>query len=171
MRLIEKLLLVAIPLFLFSIQCKSQQANLCTVTKIVDGDTLYCSNSSGNEEKVRLIGIDAPESSTNPKTTKDAERTGESIEIIEELGKKSEAFVESLLPVGKEVRLELDVQVRDKYGRTLAYVYLPDGTMLNELIVRKGYAHVMTIPPDVRYQELFLEAERDAKENKRGLWE
>jgi len=171
MRLVKKLLLLAIPLFLFSSYCHSEQTNTCTVTKLVDADTLYCSKGYGKEQKVRLIGIDAPESNKNSKTYRDAERTGDSVESIIELGKKSTTFVKSRLSVGTEVRLELDVQLKDKYGRTLAYVYLPDGSMLNELIVREGYAQVMTIPPNIKYQELFLEAERDARENKRGLWD
>ena len=170
MRLIKNLLLLAIPLFLFSCHSYSEQTTTCTVTKIVDGDTIYCSQGYGKEEKVRLIGIDTPESNKNPKTYRDAERTGESIESIIKLGKKSTAFVRSRLSVGTEIRLELDVQLKDKYGRTLAYVYLPDGSMLNELIVREGYAQVMTIPPNIEYQELFVEAERDARKNKRGLW-
>lgn len=167
----SKLLLLLIPLFLFSSHCHSQQAESCTVTKIADGDTIYCSNGSGKEEKIRLIGIDAPESSANPKTYKDAERTGESIETIEELGKKSKSFVKSKLPQGTTVTIELDVQEKDKYGRMLAYVYLPDGTMLNELIVSAGYAQVMTVPPNIKYQERFIEAEREARDNRRGLWE
>ena len=171
MLLIKKLFVLAIPLFLFSSHCHSEQSNTCTVTKIVDGDTIYCSQGYGKEEKVRLIGIDTPESNKNPKTYRDAERTGESVKSIIELGKKSTAFVKSRLSVSTEVRLELDVQAKDKYGRTLAYVYLPDGSMLNELIVREGYAQVMTIPPNVKYQELFIGAEKEARENKRGLWD
>ena len=171
MRLIKNLLLLAIPLFLFSCHSYSEQSNTCTVTKIVDGDTLYCSKGYGKEEKVRLIGIDTPESNKNPKTHRDAERTGQSVKSIIELGKKSTAFVKSRLSVSTEVRLELDVQAKDKYGRTLAYVYLPDGSMLNELIVREGYAQVMTIPPNIKYQGLFVEAEKYARENKRGLWD
>ena len=170
MPLIKNLLLLLIPLFLFSIQCHSEQTTTCKVTRIVDADTLYCSRGYGNKEKIRLTGIDAPESNKNPKTYRDAERTGESVKSIIELGKKSTAFVKSRLSVSTEVRLELDVQAKDKYGRTLAYVYLPDGSMLNELIVREGYAQVMTIPPNIKYQELFVEAERDARKNKRGLW-
>jgi micrococcal nuclease len=170
MRLIKNLLLVGIPLFLFSCYSYSEQANTCTVTKIVDGDTIYCSQGYGKEEKVRLIGIDTPESNKNSKTYRDAERTGDSVESIIELGKKSTTFVKSRISVGTEVRLELDVQLKDKYGRTLAYVYLPDGSMLNELIVRQGYAQVMTIPPNIKYQGLFVEAERDARESQRGLW-
>ncbi len=171
MRLIKNLLLLAIPLFLFSIHCHYEQTTTCTVTKIVDGDTIYCSKGYGKEQKVRLIGIDAPESNKNSKTYRDAERTGDSVESIIKLGKKSTAFVKSRISVGMEVRLERDVQTQDKYGRTLAYVYLLDGSMLNELIVREGYAQVMTIPPNIKYQGLFVEAERDARKNKRGLWD
>ena len=68
------------------------------------------------------------------------------------------------------VRIELDVQARDKYGSLLAYVYLSNGKMLNEEIVKAGYANLMTIPPNVKYQETFLRAYREARENKRGLW-
>ena len=171
MRLIKNLLLLAITLFLFSCYSYSEQANKCTVTKIVDADTLYCSQGYGKELKIRLIGVDAPEFKRNTKTYSDAERTGDSVESIVELGKKSTAFVKSRISVGTEVRLELDVQLKDRYGRTLAYVYLPDGSMLNELIVRQGYAQVMTIQPNVRYQEMLVEAEKDARENERGLWD
>ncbi|MCH8014437.1 MAG: thermonuclease family protein [Candidatus Dadabacteria bacterium] len=110
MPLIKNLLLLVIPLFLFSCYCHSEQANTCTVTKIVDGDTIYCSKGYGKEQKVRLIGIDTPESNKNPKTYRDAERTGQSVKSIIELGKKSTAFVKSRLSVSTEVRLELDVQ-------------------------------------------------------------
>ena len=66
--------------------------------------------------------------------------------------------------MGTTVKLELDVQPRDKYGRLLAYVYLSDGTMLNALLVQEGYAQVMTIPPNVKYQDLFLKLQREARE-------
>ena len=62
------------------------------------------------------------------------------------------------------------VQDPDKYGRFLAYVYLSSGKMLNEEIVKAGYANVMTVPPNVKHQEAFLRAYREARENKRGLW-
>jgi len=105
---------------IFSSYCHSEQTTTCKVTRIVDGDTLYCSKGYGKEQKVRLIGIDTPESGKNPKTYRDAERTGESVESIIKLGKKSTAFVKSHLSVGTEVRLELDVQLKDRYGRILA---------------------------------------------------
>jgi micrococcal nuclease len=70
---------------------------------------------------------------------------------------------------GQTVRLELDVQERDRYGRLLAYVYLGD-MMVNAEIVAQGYAQVMTIPPNVKYQELFLKLQREARLLQIGLW-
>lgn len=70
---------------------------------------------------------------------------------------------------GKRVRLEYDVEKRDRYGRTLAYVYV-GGVMVNERLVRAGYAQVSTYPPNVKYQERFLVAQREAREAGRGLW-
>ncbi len=70
----------------------------------------------------------------------------------------------------KPVRLEYDVQKKDPYGRTLAYVYLDDGTFVNAVIIKAGYARVMASPPNVKYQELFVKLEKDARDQKRGLW-
>jgi micrococcal nuclease len=70
---------------------------------------------------------------------------------------------------GRAVRLELDVQSRDRYGRLLAYVWVGD-RMVNAELVRGGYAQVMTIPPNVRYQAMFLALQRDARDAGRGLW-
>jgi len=71
---------------------------------------------------------------------------------------------------GKTVRLEFDVQQFDKYGRTLAYVYLEDGTFVNAWLVENGFAQVMTVPPNVKHQEFFLKLQREAREAGRGLW-
>lgn len=71
---------------------------------------------------------------------------------------------------GREVGLEYDVQQRDKYGRVLAYVYLEDGRMFNALLVREGYARVSTYPPNVKYQKLFSELQKEARGNGKGLW-
>jgi len=76
----------------------------------------------------------------------------------------------SLVKKGDKVKIEFDVQKRDKYGRLLGYVYLPGGRMLNEEIVKAGYVSLLTYPPNVKYQERFLKAYREARENKRGLW-
>ena len=72
---------------------------------------------------------------------------------------------------GKRVRLEFDVERFDKYKRILAYVYLLDGTFVNAAIVEQGYASLMTYPPNVKYADLFLRLYREARQNKRGLWE
>jgi hypothetical protein len=71
---------------------------------------------------------------------------------------------------GEEVGLELDVQKIDPYGRLLAYVYLPDGQMFNDTLLRQGYAQVATFPPNVKYVDRFLAAQREAREANRGLW-
>jgi len=68
------------------------------------------------------------------------------------------------------ITLEFDVQERDRYGRLLGYVYLSNGKMLNEEIVKAGYANVMTIPPNVKYKDMFLKAYNYAMESKLGLW-
>jgi micrococcal nuclease len=138
------------------------------VLSVVDGDTLKV-NYNAKEESVRLIGIDAPESRINKKAKQDAQRSGEDLKTITAMGKEATNYVKTLVQPGDIVKIEFDVQRRDKYGRLLAYVYLSDGKMLNEEIVKAGYADLMTIPPDVKYQERFLKAYREARENKRGL--
>ena len=142
----------------------------CAITKIVDGDTVYCTNED-DIQKVRLIGIDAPESIINTKAYKDSKRTGQAIETIKKMGEKSKEFVISRVPIGTRVELEFDIQVKDRYRRTLAYIYLPDGTMLNNLIVKEGYAQVATYPPNIKYQSLFMKSQKKAKLHKLGIWD
>ena len=135
------------------------------VTRVVDGDTLLLENN----ERVRLIGIDTPEMHESDKLNRDAQRSGQSVEAIKELGRESYKFTKKLVE-GKRVSLEFDVERYDKYKRILAYVYLEDGTFLNAEIVRQGYASLMTYPPNVKYADEFLRLYREARENKRGLW-
>lgn len=78
--------------------------------------------------------------------------------------------MKGLVKPGDLLKIEFDVRTRDKYGRLLAYLYLPSGKMLNEEIVKAGYAQLMTIPPNLKYQERFSMAYREARENHRGLW-
>jgi micrococcal nuclease len=148
----------------------SQNQPACIVDRVIDGDTFVCQFSDGKEEHIRLIGVDAPESRRNEKAERDSQRTGQDIETIIAQGKKASGFSKSYLKPGTTVKLELDVEHRDKYWRLLAYTYLPDGTMFNTLLVKEGYAQIMTIPPNVRHQDLFLELQREARENHRGLW-
>lgn len=75
-----------------------------------------------------------------------------------------------MLPVGTRVRYRLGVDPTDRYGRALAYIYLQDGRMFNELLVERGYATPLTIPPNVDYADRFVRAAREAREANRGLW-
>jgi micrococcal nuclease len=136
---------------------------------ITDGDTIVI-HLQGHKEKVRLIGIDAPECRPNPKAEKDAIRTGDDLRTITEMGRRSTRYVKGMIRPGDHVQIELDLGERDRYGRLLAYIWLADGRMLNEEIVRAGYANLITYPPNVKYQKRFQEAYRQAREGKKGLW-
>ena len=127
------------------------------VLRVVDGDTFWLDDGSEKGVKVRLIGVDAPES----------RRTGR--KEIGYYGKEAKEYLTAML-AGQRVRLEYDVGQKDRYGRTLAYAYLPDGTFINADLVKNGYAVVMTVPPNVKYAELFVELQREARENGKGLW-
>ena len=124
------------------------------VVRIVDGDTIHV-RLGDRTEKVRYIGVNTPEVH-HP-------RRGA------EPGGRDAARVNRALVDGRKVRLELDVQERDRHGRLLAYVWV-GGMMVNEELVRLGYAQVMTVPPNVKYQERFLSREREARQRGRGLW-
>lgn len=126
-----------------------------TVTRVVDGDTIKI-NYNGKEESVRLIGIDTPES-VHP----DASRNVFNGEIASN-------YTKTLLE-GKDIELEFDTQKRDRYGRLLAYVYI-DGTMVNRLLLKEGYAQVSTYPPNVKYVDEFTKIQKSARENSKGLW-
>jgi len=108
--------------------------------------------------KLRLIGVDTPESKPNRRAK------------IQSLGKKAKEFTKNLLKGKRYVFLEFDIQPQDRYGRLLAYVYLPDGRMLNKEIICKGYAYPLTIPPNVKYKDQFLKCFREAREKRLGLW-
>jgi micrococcal nuclease len=120
----------------------------------VDGDTIHV-QCGARLEKIRYIGIDAPEIHHPSRGA--------------EPGGREAAALNRCLVGGRHVRLELDVRARDQYGRLLAYVWAAD-MMVNAELVRLGYAQVMTVPPNVRYQALFLKLQREARAAGRGLW-
>jgi micrococcal nuclease len=124
------------------------------VVRIVDGDTIHV-RIGERIEKVRYIGVNTPEVHHPTKG--------------EEPGGREAASMNADLVKGRTVRIELDVQSRDRYGRLLAYVWVGD-VMINAELVRLGYAQVMTVPPNVRYQSLFLRLQREARAAGRGLW-
>ena len=137
--------------------------------RIIDGDTIVV-DYNGSHEKIRLTGIDTPESGNNSKTRRDAERSQVDIKTIIKQGKLATKFVKQVLKDEEFVLVEFDVQKRDRYQRLLGYIYLLDGRMLNEIIVRSGYASLMTIPPNVKYKDRFSKAYRLAREENLGLW-
>lgn len=133
-----------------------QAGVLYDVVRVVDGDT-FVVKYNGKDEKVRLIGVDTPES-VHPDEEKNTE-----------FGDKVSNFTKEML-TGKQVDLEFDVEQKDQYGRLLAYVYL-DGQMYNKMLLEKGYAQVATYPPNVKYVDDFTAIQKQAREDKVGLWE
>jgi micrococcal nuclease len=123
------------------------------VRQVYDGDTLLLSTG----EHVRYIGMDAPE--------------------IDHQGGKSDFLayearqLNAKLVQGKSVRLELDLERNDRHGRLLAYVFLENGDMVNELLVRKGLARVLQMPPNLKYASLLLDSQRRAMAERIGLWQ
>lgn len=134
-----------------------KQKEFLEIARFVDGDTFWVKQANGTDEKIRLIGVNTPEARNTGRTQ------------VEYFGKEASAYVKNYL-TGKKVRLEYDVQRLDRYQRTLAYVYLEDGTFLNAHLVEKGYATVATYPPNVKYASKFQELEKKARLGEKGLW-
>ncbi len=126
------------------------------VTKVIDGDTIEIEGG----QRVRYLGVDTPE-------TKDPRRPVQC--FGKEASNKNKELVE-----GKRIILEKDITDMDKYNRLLRFVYLDLGNgsklFVNDYLIREGYGYVLTIPPDVKYSEQFLDAQRIAREQKKGLW-
>ncbi|MEK6715501.1 MAG: thermonuclease family protein [Candidatus Omnitrophota bacterium] len=154
----------ALPKFSLPFSHKYEYNNVL-VSYVADGDTIKLKDGS----RVRLIGIDAPECHESEKLFRDARRSKKDIASIKKIGALSKTFTQEML-TDKRVRLEFDVEKRDKYNRLLAYVFLEDGTFVNAKIMSSGYAKVMTIPPNVKYADMFVNLQRQAKIQKKGLW-
>ncbi len=122
----------ALPLILLVIAATAyaEAGDLLTVTRVIDGDTVVVRLPNDKLETIRLIGTDTPEYHHSKKLRRDAERSHQDIETIREIGKKASAFTSALL-LGKKVSLEYDQTRTDRYGRTLAYLILPDGKNAN----------------------------------------
>jgi micrococcal nuclease len=120
----------------------------CTITRITDGDSVVCAPLG----RVRLLLIDAPEMSDG------------------KFGRESRDEMSEMMPVGTRVVAETDVRVTDQYGRLLAYLFLPSGAMINELMARSGYVTTLVYPPNVKYVERIRAAVASARAAKRGLW-
>ena len=134
---------------LLTLAFPSQANEKAKVLSIVDGDTVKVIYHK-KEESIRLIGVDAPKSGPNKKLVKDAQRAKSDIEIITSHEKEAKCFVKASVKPGDFLWIEFDVRTRDKYGRLLAYLYLSSGKMLNEEIVKAGYAQLMTITSNLK---------------------
>ncbi|MEB3329483.1 MAG: thermonuclease family protein [Candidatus Sericytochromatia bacterium] len=115
-----------------------------------DGDTVTVATPKGRE-KIRLVGIDTPELAQAP------------------WGDRARAFTQRLVQ-GREVRVETDVQPRDRYGRLLGYVYVGD-TFVNLEVIRSGHAVLLTYPPNVRHVRAFTAAQTEARTRGLGVWD
>lgn len=119
----------------------------CTIHRISDGDSFRCTDG----RRVRLIGIDSPELQQRP------------------FGPQARQALLVLLPLGATVRLETDASQMDRYGRELAYVWTGN-TLVNEAMVRNGWAVIYTVPPNVKYAERLARAQKEARTHGAGLW-
>ena len=148
------LLTLGIPLLLVAVwailPAQPHDFNTYPVIGVHDGDTITVLIDDKTKERIRLIGIDAPEKGQEP------------------WGKESYKAMRQLVE-GKRVRLETDVTKRDQYKRLLAYVYAGD-TFVNLEMVRQGQAVVYTVPPNVAHVEEYRKAQVEAREAGRGVW-
>jgi micrococcal nuclease len=120
----------------------------CVVERVIDGDTLVCTGGM----RVRLLLIDTPEMDQG------------------EYGAAARAALQALLPARTVARMSYDLERLDRYGRTLAYLYLPDGRMANVEMARAGYAVAISYPPNVRHIDEVRAAVAEARSARRGLW-
>jgi micrococcal nuclease len=153
------------------------------VVDVIDGDTIKVKLDSGIRENVRLIGVDCPEVWENEKFARDMkrERRHSARELLK-LGQRAKEFTQARCSPGDIVRLEPDVERRDRYGRLLAYVWIRNPLsapelggnrgwdMLNAELLRAGLATTMTIPPNVKHVELFNRLQKEAQDRKLGIW-
>lgn len=150
-------LLLALTLGLSACADSTDPPDVATVVEVIDGDTAVV-ELAGRRETVRFLGVDTPE-------TKHPDKP------IECFGPEAEAFTNSLLPPGTRVRLERDVEARDRYERLLVYVHrMSDDLFVNRELVEQGYADVLFIAPNDAYESMLRAAVSRARAEGRGLW-
>jgi micrococcal nuclease len=153
-------ILVAVALSLL-VSCSSgattENEVLITVLKVIDGDTVDI-DIKGNTERVRLIGVNTPETKHPTKP-------------IECFGPEASAYLTQLLPKGTHVRIERDIEARDRYGRMLLYLYREsDNLFINLDLVSHGYGTPMSIEPNTFHRNDFVHAAALAETTNEGLW-
>ena len=165
MRMHRSSQLLALFLFTYALMLSScsndslaTSPNSATMKRVVDGDTIDIA-IGGNTERVRLIGINTPETKHPTKG-------------MECFGPEASAYTEQLLPVGTEIRVERDVEARDKYGRLLLYVYIANSNVFVNLdLVLQGYARPMVFEPNTAHKTDFAQAATQAELRNVGLWQ
>lgn len=138
---------------------KTLQSDKGTVVRVIDGDT-YALRINNEEETVRLIGVNTPESVAPIDYSK--KNTEEGKEVSE--------FVKEKIKEGDTLSIKYDIVKTDNYGRILAYLYFKDGKMVQEWLLENGYAQCMTVQPNSKYADKFAEIQHTAAENKVGFW-
>ncbi len=136
---------------------QGEQADLGKIAHVIDGDTVDI-DIDGRTERVRLIGVDTPETKHPTKP-------------IECFGPEASAYLTQLLPKGTAVRIERDVEARDRYGRMLLYLYLGSNDLFINLdLVARGFGTPMSIEPNTFYRNDFVRAAAQAEAANVGLW-
>jgi len=151
----KKLPALVLLVFLVSCSCP-QDFSKITVTEAIDGDTIRLSNG----KLLRYIGIDTPEVRVK--------KAGSFIYSPQPFALKAKEFNKKLVE-GREIDIEFDIEKTDRYNRLLGYCFV-DGVFVNARLLEEGYAFLYTYPPNVKYVKLFVEAQKKARENKKGLW-
>ncbi len=194
LKIYSKYLSIFLFIFIALTGCKKESVSTkgkveAKVIRVIDGDTIVVKipKTTFNDNQatlkdlkftVRLIGVDTPESKENRRARIQAKELNTTVRVIVYLGKKAKEFTYEHLflekkgrkKIFKTVYLEFDKEPQDHYGRLLAYVWLPDGRMLNELLVCEGYAKPLVVKPNTKYRERFEECYKKALEEHKGLW-
>lgn len=144
-------------------------AEFYEVTKVSDGDTFEVFRY-GKKEKIRLIGVDTPETKLNEKNYKLSKKHDINVDSLVRWGKNASSFLKQTLAPGTKVRLEFDKDSTDQYKRTLAYAYFQDGRMINRVIAESGYCFAVFYSPNYKYRSELEKAVENAKEKGLGIW-
>jgi micrococcal nuclease len=131
------------------------------VMRIINGDTLNVLYQ-GKWEEIKLLGLDMPETMLNDRVYEKALKNSTTPAEVINRGLTGREFVKKYLQYGSQIWIEFDVQKRDHFSRLLGYVYLTDGRMLNEIILRAGLSEPLLIPPNLKYKQRFQEIARQA---------
>ena len=138
---------------LLSAGSHAEYSELCEVRWVDDGDTIVLKDG----RRVRYIGIDSPEVESE-------------YSKAEPFGDEARELNRGLVYL-KKVRIEFDNEKYDQYGRLLAYVFLEDGTFINNAMITAGYAHCLPKKPNVKYEKLFLKSQQNAMQSNKGIWQ